>query len=711
MTSHKLVVAEKPSVAMSIAKVLGARGRKDGYLEGNGWLVSWCVGHLVALAPADAYDARYSRWSLNDLPILPAPWQFQTLPDTRKQMEILRELMRRDDVSSLVCATDAGREGELIFRLVYRECGCGKPFQRLWISSMEEGAIREGFENLRDSAQYDRLYDAALCRAKADWLVGINATRLFTALHQGGVLNVGRVLTPTLALLTEREAAVQRFQPEKFYTVELDCGGFRAVSARYASKTEAERARAACLGKPVTVREVSRTDKTERPPKLCDLTALQREANRLFGYTAQQTLNYLQSLYEKKLATYPRTDSRYFTDDMEAGVPALAAAASAVCGVDAPGEIHAALVCDSKKVSDHHALAVTGSAAEADLTALPTGERTVLQLIAARLLYAVGSPHTYEETAVTLECGGVSFAVRGRTERSSGWKDTEQAFLSSLKQKQKRQQKEPAPPLPELAEGQRLEGGDAVLKQGNTSPPARFTEDTLLSAMEHAGAEDFAKLEDIERTGLGTPATRAATIEKLVKSGFAERRDKRLIPTGKGMALAAVLPERLKSAKLTAQWEERLKDVERGNLAPADFMAGIEAMVSEMVRANRAAGGGNAALSQASRRVIGKCPRCGRDVVEGKKSFFCEAWRDTPPCGFALWKNDRFFSDKRKALTPKIAAALLKDGRVRLKNLFSEKKGVMYDATVILDDGGGKFVHYKMEFDNTKSTNRKGKGI
>ncbi len=702
----RLVVAEKPSVGISLAKVLGAGTKRDGYLEGGGWLVSWCVGHLVALAPADAYDPRYTKWNLADLPILPEPWQFEVLPDTKKQFEILRQLMNRDDVESCVCATDAGREGELIYRLVYQQCGCKKPFQRLWISSMEEGAIREGFANLRDGKQYDNLYAASLCRAKADWLVGINATRLFTKLYKGPTLNVGRVLTPTLALLTERETAVQNFKPEKFYTVELDCGDFRAVSGQYSSKTDAENARTACLGKPITVVAVERREKTERPPKLYDLTTLQREANRLLDYTAEQVLNYLQTLYEEKLATYPRTDSRYFTNDMEASVPSLVAAASSVCGVAAPGEIHAAQVCNSAKVSDHHALAVTGSAAGTDLSALPTGKRSILQLIAARLLCAVGEPNIYAETAVTLECGGISFTARGRTELSAGWKATERAFLAKLKKERKGPE---TPPLPELAEGQRLEGGDAALKQGATTPPSRFTDDTLLSAMEHAGAKDFAKLDDVERTGLGTPATRAAMIEKLIKSGFAERKKKLFVPTEKGAALASVMPEQLKSAKLTAEWEERLGDVERGKLAPEDFMDGITEFVSELVKTHQTAEGGPSVLSQTARPVVGKCPRCGRNVVEGKKSFFCEGWRDTPPCGFALWKNDRFFSSKRKELTPKIAAALLKDGRVKLKNLFSEKKGVMYDATVILDDDGGQFVHYKMEFDNTKSTNRKGK--
>ena len=691
---------------MSIAKVLGARSRNDGYVEGNGWLVSWCVGHLVELAPADAYDPRYSKWAYDDLPIVPNPWQFQVLPDTRKQFNILRQLMSRDDVDTVICATDAGREGELIFRLTYDLCQCTKPVKRLWISSMEESAIRKGFDNLVDGQKYNNLYAAALCRAKADWLIGINGTRLFTTLYKGKTLNVGRVLTPTLTLLAEREAAIEHFKKEKFYTVELDAQGIRASSGKFNSKTDAEKLRSACLGKTAVVQSIAKKDKTERPPKLYDLTTLQREANRLFDYTAQQALDYLQSLYEKRLATYPRTDSRYLTEDMAEGLPALcstvAGALSFMAGQPLP--VHAAQVVDSSKVTDHHAVIPTAEIAGADLAALPTGERNILYMIAVRLLCAVGEPHTYAETAVTLDCGGASFMTKGRTVAAAGWKGTEKAFLSTLKKKAE----EPAPALPELAEGQRLEGADALLKQGTTSPPARFTEDTLLSAMEHASAEDFAALESVERTGLGTPATRAATIEKLVKSGFVERKKKQLLPTEKGLALSWAMPDQLKSAKLTAEWEDRLGAVERGELAPEDFMAGITAMLTGLVRSYRNVAVAPSPLSDSGRAGIGKCPRCGKNVVEGKKSFYCEGYHDTPSCGFALWKNDRFFTSKRKELTKKIAASLLKTGRAAVTGLFSEKKGVFYDATVVLNDDGGKFVRFKLEFDN-KSTEKKGK--
>ena len=691
---------------MSLSKVLGARSRKDGYVEGNGWLVSWCVGHLVELAPADAYDPRYSKWAYDDLPIIPQPWQFQVLPDTRKQFNILRQLMSRDDVDTVICATDAGREGELIFRLTYDLCQCTKPVKRLWISSMEESAIRKGFDNLVDGQKYDNLYAAALCRAKADWLIGINGTRLFTTLYKGKTLNVGRVLTPTLTLLAEREAAIEHFKKEKFYTVELDAQGLRAASGKFNSKTDAEKLRSACLGKTAVVQSVTRKDKTERPPKLYDLTTLQREANRLFDYTAQQALDYLQSLYEKRLATYPRTDSRYLTEDMAEGLPALCSTVAGALSfmVGQPLPVHAAQVVDSSKVTDHHAVIPTAEIAGADLAALPTGERNILYMIAVRLLCAVGEPHTYAETAVTLDCGGASFMTKGRTVAAAGWKGTEKAFLSTLKQKAE----EPAPSLPVLSDGQRLEGADALLKQGTTSPPARFTEDTLLSAMEHASAEDFAALESVERTGLGTPATRAATIEKLVKSGFVERKKKQLLPTEKGLALSWAMPDQLKSAKLTAEWEDRLGAVERGELAPEDFMAGITAMLTGLVRSYRNVAVAPSPLSDSGRAGIGKCPRCGKNVVEGKKSFYCEGYHDTPSCGFALWKNDRFFTSKRKELTKKIAASLLKTGRAAVTGLFSEKKGVFYDATVVLDDDGGKFVRFKLEFDN-KSTRKEGK--
>lgn len=697
----QLVIAEKPSVAQSLAKVLGATARRDGYMEGEGYVVSWCVGHLVELAAADAYDPRYSHWTREDLPILPEPWRFVVSGDTKKQFDTLKSLMERPDVAELVEATDAGREGELIFRLVYHQAGCGKPIKRLWISSMEDSAIRKGFENLLSGANYDTLYDAALCRAKADWLVGINGTRLFTTLYHGKTLNVGRVMTPTLALLTERETAITGFKKEKFYVVELDCGTFRAASDRITGKPAAEKLRQACLGKPAVVRAVNRQVKTEKPPKLYDLTTLQREANRLYGYTAQQTLDCVQLLYEKKLATYPRTDSRFLTEDMAAGLPALCqtVAAALPFASSFSGAVDAAQVIDNSKVSDHHAIIPTREIAGADFAALPTGERNILSLLAARLLCAVcPEKYAYADTSVTLDCAGTAFTVKGRTELSDGWKVVEKAFKATPKEKP--EEEKAAPPLPELAEGQSVTPGDYGLREGTTSPPKRLTEDSLLSAMENAGAEDFAQIEDVERKGLGTPATRANIIEKLVKGGFAERKNKQLIPTERGMELIKALPDAVKSARLTAEWEAALKEVERGERPPEDFMAGITEMVCGLVKTYEGVNiGADAALSQSSREVIGKCPRCGKPVYEGKKSFYCSSYKDNPPCGFALWKDNKYFQSKRKELTKKVAAAFLKTGRVRMTGLFSEKKGILYDATIVMEDTGGKYVNFKLEFD------------
>lgn len=703
--TYRLVVCEKPSVAQAVAKVIGAGKRCDGCLEGGGFLVSWCVGHLAGFAAADAYDARYSRWAREDLPILPQEWRYTVFPTTRKQFDMLRKLMERPDVSEIIEATDAGREGELIFRLVYRMAGCSKPFKRLWISSMEDSAIRAGFENLRESADYDSLYEAALCRAKADWLVGINGTRLFTTLYRGKTLNIGRVVTPTLALLAEREAEIAGFQKEKYHMVELDCGAFRAVGRRFKSKTDAEKLRKSCLGKPVEVLAAERQEKTERPPKLYDLTTLQREANRAYGYTAQQTLDYLQSLYEKKLATYPRTDSRYLTEDMGeklAGLCGTVAEAFPFGGAFS-GEVAAAQVIDSSKVSDHHAILPTKEVSGNSMESLPTGERKILAMVAARLLCAV-SPckFVYEDTEVKLRCMGEDFFVKGRREVSEGWKKVERAFQKSVKaetEPEGGQEKEDAP-LPELSEGQSLTVEGAAVKSGTTSPKKSYTEDTLLSAMENAGAEDFKEAGEMERKGIGTPATRAGIIEKLVKGGFAERRGRQLVPTSQGMELIRVLPDTIKSAKLTAEWETALKKVERGECSPGKFMEEIAGMVRDMVEDCRKTGAQTAeALSAPAKEVIGKCPRCGKPVYEGKKGFYCSGYQDAPPCSFALWKESLYFKSKRKELTKAVAAALLKDGRVKMKGLYSEKKGILYDATIVMEDTGGKYVSFRLEFE------------
>lgn len=677
---YQLVIAEKPSVAQSLASVLGAKQRRDGYLEGNGWLVSWCVGHLAGLADADAYAPEYAKWRIDDLPILPESWRFTIAKDKREQFDVLRTLLRREDVTEIVNGCDAGREGELIFRTVYCLAGCSKPIKRLWISSMEDSAIRAGFANLKDGREYDALHQAALCRAKADWLVGINATRLFSILYHR-TLNIGRVMSPTLALLVQRDAEIGAFQPETFFTVALDCGGLTLTSERFKDKAGAEAVAAACKGQEATVKSLERKEKSEKSPALFDLTALQRAANRTLGYTAQQTLDYLQALYEKKLCTYPRTDSRYLTDDLAAAVPKLAAVSAALCGAALPEEVNAAQVCSNAKVSDHHAIIPTDGAGKADLSALPAGEREVLRLAARQLLCAVGQPHRFAETSVTAECGGCILSAKGKTVLSMGWKAYQEGEQSDTS-------------LPELAEGQTMPVTKAVVKTGKTSPPKPYTEDTLLAAMEAAGAKDMP--EDAERRGIGTPATRAATIEKLVASGFAERRKVKkatqLVPTHAGIALITVLPEQLQSPQLTAEWEHRLKQIERGEASPAEFMDSIASMLRELVKTYEAVKGAEF-LFPPGEDVIGTCPRCGGQVAEKEKGYFCQS----PDCRFALWKENKFFTAKRKKLTRSIAAALLKDERAPLKDCWSERTGKTYDAVVVLEDNG-EAARFKLVF-------------
>ena len=677
---YQLVIAEKPSVAMSIAKVLGATARKEGHMEGAGWLVSWCVGHLAELAEPAVYNPRYGKWRREDLPILPENWRFNVGQDKRGQFDTLRTLLRREDVSEVVNACDAGREGELIFRTAYHLAGCTKPMKRLWISSMEDGAIREGFSNLRPGRDYDGLHQAALCRQKADWLVGINATRLFSLLYNR-TLNVGRVMSPTLALIAQREAEIAAFVPEPFYTVELDCGGMTAAGERINVKKDASALAAACEGSAASIQTAERRERSERPPALYDLTTLQREANRALGYTAQQTLDYLQALYEKKLCTYPRTDSRFLTDDMENTVPALVSAAAVVCGLDAPGEVLASQVCNSGKVTDHHAVVPTRSAAAADLSALPLGERKVLRLVSLALLRAVCPPYWYAETAVVVECAGHSFSAKGKVLLDAGWRAYAELPQDAA--------------LPDgLTEGMTLPVEAVRVKTGKTAPPKHFTEDSILASMETAGAGDMP--EDAERRGIGTPATRAAILEKLVTSGLVERKKAKkitsLLPTQAGSSLVTVLPEALQSPLLTAEWEQRLGEVERGTLAPEDFMDGITALVRDLVRDYQPVSGWEV-LFPPDREAVGPCPRCGGAVTESKKGFFCEN-RD---CRFVLWKDSKFFSAKKKQLTKSVAASLLKAGRVKLTGCWSEKTGKTYDATVILEDDGER-TNYKLVF-------------
>ena len=679
----KLVITEKPSVAKSISAVLGADKRRDGYFEGENFLISWCFGHLAELASAEVYDEAYARWSREQLPIIPESWQYSVGRDKKKQLDLLTELMRRSDVTEIINACDAGREGELIFRTVYLLAGCVKPVKRLWISSMEDAAIREGFENLRDGSEYDHLYDAALCRSKADWLVGINATRLFSVLYHR-TLNVGRVVSPTLALLVQREAEIKAFQPEPFYTVKLDTGDFTAVSEKLKSKPDAESLKSACAGASAVIRSVEQKEKSEKAPALYDLTTLQRDANRILGFTAQQTLDYLQSLYEKKLCTYPRTDSRFLTDDMESGVPAVAACAAGILGVSV-GDVFSKQVCDSRKVSDHHAVIPTMAAGEAELSELTAGDREVLKLVARQVLMAVSAPYSYLETVATVECGGQVFTAKGKTVLNTGWKS-----YAAGEQKER--------VLPPMTEGQSIDSFDVSLEEGKTKPPARYTEDTLLSAMENAGAKEMP--DDAERKGLGTPATRAGILEKLVSSGFVERKKNKkavsLVPQDIGISLITVLPEQLQSPLLTAEWENMLKEIERGELSPEAFMAQISRMVSELVRDYEPVSGAEI-LFPSGRPIVGKCPRCGGPVTESKTGFFCER-RD---CRFGLWKDNRYLSAKHIILTKKMAEALLKDGKTFVSGMYSEKTGKSYSAYLVLTDDGQKS-SYALEFDREK---------
>ena len=671
MNIQTLIITEKPSVARAIAAALGANVRGDGCIHGNNLIVSWCYGHLIELATPAVYDEKLGKWRREDLPILPESWKISVMRDKRAQFEVLRGLMQRGDVVEVVNACDAGREGELVFRLVYEKAGCTKPMKRLWLSSMEPAEIRRAYANMRPGAEYDRLYAAALCRAKADWLVGMNATRLMSLVYHR-TLNVGRVVSPTLSLLVERKREIEGFKPETFYTVAVNCGGVSIYSERISDKSEADALADICTGE-LHVAKVERREKRESPPALYDLTTLQREANRELGFTAQQTLDYLQSLYEKCLVTYPRTDSRFLTDGMAATVPGLVNVAARLLEVDAPVDINAEQVCDSSKVTDHHAVVPTASAASANLAALPEGEATVLRLVCCQLLCAVSEPFTYAETTVEAECGGHTFKARGKTIIGLGWRTYKGAPEWS--------------PLPEFTEGVSVAVTSATVKEGKTTPPAAYTEDTLLSAMEHAGAKEAPS--DAERRGLGTPATRAATIEKLVNGGFAERVKGKLMLTDVGKSLVTVLPEALRSPLLTAEWESRLKQIERGELDAETFLADIEHMVIGLV-ADYAPVAEASVLFPTGRTVVGKCPRCGGVVSEAKSGYFCESL----DCKFGLWRDNKFLAAKRISLTRALAAELLEKGRVQLDEIYSQRMDKYYPGDLILHDNGERATYY-----------------
>lgn len=685
--NYQLVISEKPSVAQAIAKVLGANKRQDGYLEGNGYLVSWCVGHLVELAMPESYDEKYSKWRYDDLPILPDKWKYQVSTATRKQFNILKTLMKRDDVEELVNACDSGREGELIFRLVYHQCGCKKPFQRLWISSMEDSAIREGFAHLKTGKEYDALYEAALCRERADWIVGMNATRLFSCLY-GQTLNVGRVMTPTLAMVVMRDANIAAFKPEPFYTVHLQLQDFVVSSPRIKEKHEAENLHAACQANAVAVvTKTERKEKSEKPPALYDLTSLQREANKILGFTAQQTLDYTQSLYEKKLVTYPRTDSRYLTDDMEETIPALVQIMTTAFGITEMIPIHSGQIINGKKVTDHHAIIPTRELQNCKMQELPAGEVAILQLVVCRLLEAVGDPFRYAETVVETICADTVFSSKGREVIALGWKRITEIF------RPKRNEKEPEL-LPSLQEGQPLQVKQASIKEGQTSSPKHYTEDTLLLNMEKAGDVP----DEAERQGIGTPATRAGVIEKLVQKGFVERRSdkksKYLQATDKGTALVTVIPEQIQSASMTADWEKKLLEIERGEYDADDFMKEICEMITALVGTYEAVKGADVFLSPKG-KVIGNCPACGCEVSEQRKGWFCS----NKNCQFALWKDNNYFKRIHVKMTSSLAERLVKHGYARLSGCQSERTGKYFDCKVVMTaEDSGRPV-YQLEFD------------
>jgi DNA topoisomerase-3 len=690
-----LVIAEKPSVSKALSDVLGAKTRRDGSYEGNGYVISWCVGHLLGLAEPQEYDEKFAKWRYEDLPIAPKDWIYTANASTKKQLKILVDLMKRKDITTITNACDAGREGELIFRLVYEHAKSNKPIKRLWISSMEETAIASGFNYLKDGSDYDGLFHSAKCRQQADWLVGMNYSRLFSVLYNSP-LRVGRVQTPTLAMIVEREQKIAGFVKEPFYVVEAVNGDIKTEREKVLDKATADAIASECNGKTAFVKSVEQKEKSESAPKLYDLTTVQREANRLFAYTAAQTLNAVQNLYEQKLVTYPRTDSRFITEDMADGIPPLVIDVADKLAFSVGSlNINVGQIVNNAKVTDHHAIIPTPSMPKAEISSLPTAERNILMMVSTRLISAVSDKHIFNETVITLDCGGEIFTAKGKTIMQNGWKTVEQAFLDSIGKKKKDEDK----PLPELSEGQQFEISTSV-REGFTKPPKHFTEDLLLSAMESAGAEDMP--EDAERKGLGTPATRAAIIENLVKSGLLARKDKLMLPTDKGINLIKVLPDTVKSPMLTAEWEHDLKRIEKTELTADEFMTAINASVADTVKAHHDAPDELIALFPSTRpgnagtgEVIGKCPRCGGSIGEYAKGFFC----DNKTCKFAMFKDSKYFTAKRVTLNKDIVIAFLTEGRIFLKGLHSEKSGKKYNATIILDDKSEGYPSFKMEFE------------
>lgn len=691
---QKLVITEKPSVAQAIAKVLAVDTRKKGYLENSEYIVSWCIGHLVELDEPISYGEEYRSWS--NLPILPSAWKYKVKESTKEQFNILKSLLNSANISEVICATDAGREGELIFRHVYNKAKCDKPFKRLWISSLEDNAIKKGFENLKDGCKYDYLYNSALCRERADWLVGINATRFFTTLYKSDkALSIGRVQTPTLAMIVQRDNDIANFTKEKYFVIELNCGAFNAYTERIDSPEEAKRLYSLCKFGRAKVTDVVKERKYTNPPKLFDLTSLQREANRIFGFTAQQTLDSVQRLYDNKLSTYPRTDSQYLTEDMEDTARELIGILSEIMifaeNTSLTSEnANIKPIMNNKKVSDHHAIIPTANIKDLDLSTLTDTDRKILLLISSRLLCAVADRYEYESSAITLECCDITFKAKGKTVTNEGYRQIEESFFSFIKSKPDDMEKETA--LPYISLGSEYNATSKIVEK-YTQPPKPYTEDTLLSAMERAGNLDYNTYE-VERKGLGTPATRAGIIETIISRGYAERKKRQIISTEKGRRLIECVPEKLTSAKLTAEWENRLVLISKGKADSKEFMNDIRAFVAGIVS--------DTVISAdtsifASREIIGKCPRCGSVVYEGKSNYYCS----DKSCSFILWKKNKFFTSKKKEITKVVAKKLLTEGKVHFKDLYSENTGKTFEADILLDDIG-TYVNFKLEFPKKK---------
>ncbi len=676
----KLIIAEKKSVGETIAKVLGAKTQKNGYIEGNDYIISWCQGHLVGLAPPDSYGEQYENfWTFDNLPIIPQEWQFTTDNSKIKQLKILKDLVYNNSVNEIICATDAGREGECIFRYVYNYLGCRKPVKRLWISSMEDSAIREGMNKLQPDSNFDNLFAAGLCRAKADWLVGMNGSRLFSNRYKA-VLNIGRVQTPVLAMVVNRDYDIAHFVKQKFYNVSLNCGDFSVTSERFDDEGKALEVAKKCGGKTATVTDVAKEIKTVNPPKLYDLTTLQREANRQYGYTAKQTLDYLQSLYEAKLATYPRTDSQYLTEDMEQTALDMIQTVQQVIpefnlGITTP---NVKRCLNNKKVSDHTAVIPTAEIANADLTALPVGEKNILFLIAAKLLTATSEPHKYEAVKITVDSEGYDFYANGKTVISNGFRDVESHIKSKLKGNNENDETaEKETKLPEVIKGQTFEHASSTITSGYTSPPKAFTEDTLLKAMETAGNTDYDEDSDVEKKGLGTPATRADIIENLEKRGYITRDKKKIIASEKGVKLIEVVPNEVKSPKLTADWEMYLQNIEKGQASPDSFMNKIEIIVRNLTCDYAE----TVESDDFAKPTLGKCPRCGKNILEGKQNYYCESGKDG--CGFNVWKKPKY---PNTTVSAKQMTELLTLGMTSLKAV--SKSGSNYTANFTLEDTG-----------------------